>query len=163
NLRRLLKTLVADLYVLERRDAVVGVVAVTYRRSLAHGGLVATIDLLRVRPASATACAEDEAAPPVRLAPGAAPRPGRGAAAAPRLRRDRGAARRSGGGASARARRSDRGCGAAGALATKLGSRRSRDERRALTRRSMTRFTIGLLLGLLLGIGGAVAFLITAG
>jgi hypothetical protein len=49
NLRRLLKTLVADVYVLAGAGGLLGVVAVTYRRSLAHGGLVATIDLLRVR------------------------------------------------------------------------------------------------------------------
>jgi hypothetical protein len=44
--RRLLKTLVADVYVLERDRGIDGVVAVTYRRSLAEGGLQATIDSL---------------------------------------------------------------------------------------------------------------------
>ncbi|MEW6268281.1 MAG: hypothetical protein AB1689_03165 [Thermodesulfobacteriota bacterium] len=43
-LRRLTKTLAADLYVLDRAAEVRGVVAVVYRRSLAHGGLTATID-----------------------------------------------------------------------------------------------------------------------
>ncbi|HEY8515976.1 MAG TPA: hypothetical protein VIS07_10730 [Candidatus Binatia bacterium] len=43
-LRRLTKTLAADLYVLDRAAEVRGVVAVIYRRSLAHGGLTATID-----------------------------------------------------------------------------------------------------------------------
>jgi len=47
-LRRLLKTLVADVYLLERDGAVRGVVAVVYRRSLAQGGLVATIDALEL-------------------------------------------------------------------------------------------------------------------
>lgn len=46
-LRRLTKTLTADLYVLDRAAAVHGVVAVIYRRSLAHGGLTATIDTVR--------------------------------------------------------------------------------------------------------------------
>lgn len=46
-LSRILKTLVADVYVIDEGGALRGVVAVTYRRSLAHGGLVATIDLLR--------------------------------------------------------------------------------------------------------------------
>ena len=45
-LRRLTKTLDADLYVLDRGALVHGVVAVVYRRSLAHGGLAATIDTL---------------------------------------------------------------------------------------------------------------------
>ena len=45
-LRRLTKTLAADLYVLDRAASVHGVVAVLYRRSLAHGGLTATIDAL---------------------------------------------------------------------------------------------------------------------
>jgi len=45
-LRRLTKTLAADLYVLDRHAALHGVVAVVYRRSLAHGGLTATIDAL---------------------------------------------------------------------------------------------------------------------
>lgn len=43
-LRRLTKTLAADVYVLDRDATVQGVVAVIYRRSLAHGGLAATID-----------------------------------------------------------------------------------------------------------------------
>ena len=45
-LRRLTKTLAADLYVIDRAASVHGVVAVLYRRSLAHGGLTATIDAL---------------------------------------------------------------------------------------------------------------------
>jgi len=45
-LRRLTKTLTADLYVLDRGSTVHGVVAVVYRRSLAHGGLTATIDAI---------------------------------------------------------------------------------------------------------------------
>jgi hypothetical protein len=45
-LRRLTKTLAADLYVLDRGASVRGVVAVLYRRSLTHGGLTATIDAL---------------------------------------------------------------------------------------------------------------------
>jgi hypothetical protein len=45
-LRRLLKTLAADVYVVDRGASVDGVVAVTYRRSLKHGGLLATIDTL---------------------------------------------------------------------------------------------------------------------
>ena len=47
-LRRLTKTLAADLYVLDRAAALHGVVAVVYRRSLTHGGLTATIDALAV-------------------------------------------------------------------------------------------------------------------
>ncbi len=43
-IRRILKTLAADVYVLDRERRVDGVVAVFYRRSLRHGGLVATID-----------------------------------------------------------------------------------------------------------------------
>ncbi len=43
-LRRLLKTLAADVYVVDRRGSLDGVVAIHYRRSLAHGGLIATID-----------------------------------------------------------------------------------------------------------------------
>ena len=43
-LRRILKTLVADVYVLERERRIDGVVAVLYRRSVRRGGLVATID-----------------------------------------------------------------------------------------------------------------------
>ena len=45
-LRRLQKTLVADVYVIDRAGAIDGVVAIHYRRSLAHGGLVATIDAM---------------------------------------------------------------------------------------------------------------------
>lgn len=45
-LRRLLKTLVADVYVIDRAGAVDGAVAVHYRRSLRYGGLVATIDAM---------------------------------------------------------------------------------------------------------------------
>src|SRR5689334_21660879 len=45
-LRRLTKTLTADLYVLDRASEVRGAVAVIYRRSLAHGGLTATIDTI---------------------------------------------------------------------------------------------------------------------
>jgi hypothetical protein len=45
-LRRLTKTLVADVYVVDRDATVLGVVAVLYRRSLAHGGLAATIDTI---------------------------------------------------------------------------------------------------------------------
>jgi hypothetical protein len=45
-LRRLTKTLTADLYVLDRAAALQGVVAIVYRRSFAHGGLTATIDAL---------------------------------------------------------------------------------------------------------------------
>jgi len=49
-LHRLTRTLVADVYVLERAAALRGVVAVVYRRSLAHGGLTATIDAVRALP-----------------------------------------------------------------------------------------------------------------
>jgi hypothetical protein len=49
-LRRLTKTLAADLYVLDRSSAVQGAVAVIYRRSLAHGGLTATIDTIAAWP-----------------------------------------------------------------------------------------------------------------
>lgn len=45
-LRRLLKTLAADIYVLDRDGVVAGIVALHYRRSLAHGGLLATIDAM---------------------------------------------------------------------------------------------------------------------
>ena len=45
-LRRVLKTLAADVYVLDREHRIEGVVAVFYRRSLRAGGLVATIDAL---------------------------------------------------------------------------------------------------------------------
>lgn len=45
-LRRLTKTLDADVYVLDRGATLHGVVAVVYRRSLTHGGLTATIDAL---------------------------------------------------------------------------------------------------------------------
>lgn len=47
-LRRLLKTLVADVYVLDRAGRVDGVISLNYRRSFAAGGLVATIDALHV-------------------------------------------------------------------------------------------------------------------
>jgi N-acetylglutamate synthase-like GNAT family acetyltransferase len=49
-LRRLTKTLTADLYVLDRAAEVRGVVAVVYRRSLTHGGLTATIDAVHAWP-----------------------------------------------------------------------------------------------------------------
>lgn len=45
-LRRLLKTLAADVYVVDRRGSLDGVVAIHYRRSLARGGLIATIDAM---------------------------------------------------------------------------------------------------------------------
>jgi hypothetical protein len=45
-LRRLLKTLVADVYVLDRTGRIDGVISLNYRRSFAAGGLVATIDVL---------------------------------------------------------------------------------------------------------------------
>jgi len=45
-LRRILKTLAADVYVLDRDRRVDGVVAIFYRRSLREGGLVAIIDAL---------------------------------------------------------------------------------------------------------------------
>src|SRR5215831_2776478 len=45
-LRRLEKTLAADVYVIDDGERLVGVVAVIYRRSLAEGGLVATVDWL---------------------------------------------------------------------------------------------------------------------
>jgi hypothetical protein len=45
-LRRILKTLAADVYVLDRARRIDGVVAVFYRRSVTAGGLVATIDAL---------------------------------------------------------------------------------------------------------------------
>ena len=45
-LRRLLKTLEADIYVVEQEEGITGCVAVLYRRSLTHGGLVGTIDTL---------------------------------------------------------------------------------------------------------------------
>ncbi|MFP6664301.1 MAG: hypothetical protein VCC00_08895 [Deltaproteobacteria bacterium] len=53
-LRRLLKTLVADIYIRRKNDTITGCVGVLYRRSLAHGGLVATIDTLN--------CTSDEPA-----------------------------------------------------------------------------------------------------
>ena len=53
-LRRLLKTLVADVYVRCSDKEIHGCVAVVYRRSLREGGLTATIDLLF--------CAEEGAA-----------------------------------------------------------------------------------------------------
>jgi hypothetical protein len=49
-LRRMTKTLTADVYVLERAAEVRGVVAVVYRRSFAHGGLTATIDAVHTLP-----------------------------------------------------------------------------------------------------------------
>lgn len=62
-LRRLTKTLAADLYVLDRAASVHGVVAVVYRRSLAYGGLTATIDALAAWSASGDdARRRDEAA-----------------------------------------------------------------------------------------------------
>ena len=45
-LRRILKTLAADVYVLDRGKRIDGVVAVFYRRSVREGGLVAIIDAL---------------------------------------------------------------------------------------------------------------------
>lgn len=45
-LRRLLKTLVADVYVVDRGGRIDGVISLNYRRSLRSGGLVATIDVL---------------------------------------------------------------------------------------------------------------------
>jgi hypothetical protein len=45
-LRRLLKTLVADVYVRVANDDINGCVAILYRRSLQNGGLTATIDTL---------------------------------------------------------------------------------------------------------------------
>lgn len=45
-LRRLLKTLAADVYVIDRGGVVAGLVALHYRRSLALGGLLATIDAM---------------------------------------------------------------------------------------------------------------------
>jgi len=45
-LRRLLKTLAADVYVLDRSGSLDGLVAIHYRRSLTHGGMLATIDAL---------------------------------------------------------------------------------------------------------------------
>ena len=47
-LRRLFKTLVADVYVLDRAGRVDGVISLNYRRSFRAGGLVATIDTLHV-------------------------------------------------------------------------------------------------------------------
>jgi len=47
-LKRIARTLAADLYVVDRGDRLVGVVAITYQRSLAAGGLVATVDTLRL-------------------------------------------------------------------------------------------------------------------
>jgi hypothetical protein len=45
-LRRVLKTLAADVYVIDRDRRIDGVVAVFYRRSVRAGGLVAMIDAL---------------------------------------------------------------------------------------------------------------------
>ncbi|MEO2169605.1 MAG: hypothetical protein ABGY42_16100 [bacterium] len=56
-LRRLLKTLVADTYIRRKDGEITGCVGVLYRRSLACGGLVATIDTLSCtggEPAGAT-------------------------------------------------------------------------------------------------------------
>lgn len=64
-LRRLQRSLSSDLYVLEREGALRGVVAVGYRRSLARGGLVATIDELRLLPSVGGAAAA--AAPDLEL------------------------------------------------------------------------------------------------
>lgn len=62
-LRRLTKTLHADVYVLDRDATLHGVVAVVYRRSLAHGGLTATIDALTTwSPAGDDARRRDERA-----------------------------------------------------------------------------------------------------
>jgi len=47
-LRRLQKTLSADVYVIDEDGRLAGVVAIVYRRSLAEGGLVATVDTLRL-------------------------------------------------------------------------------------------------------------------
>jgi len=46
-LRRLLATLAADVYVVDRGGTVTALLAVHYRRSLAHGGPLATIDAMR--------------------------------------------------------------------------------------------------------------------
>lgn len=48
-LRRLLKTLTADVYVRTTTAEISGCVAIVYRRSLQHGGLVATIDTLHTK------------------------------------------------------------------------------------------------------------------
>jgi GNAT superfamily N-acetyltransferase len=61
-LRRLTKTLAADVYVIDRDGAVHGVVAVLYRRSLAHGGLAATIDTIAAWTASSDHQRSDDAA-----------------------------------------------------------------------------------------------------
>lgn len=58
-LRRLFKTLAADVYVLDREGAVAGVVALHYRRSLALGGLLATIDAMMSLRSGAEAIRED--------------------------------------------------------------------------------------------------------
>ncbi len=45
-LRRLLKTLSADVHVIDREGHIDGFVSVTYRRSFTHGGLLATVDAM---------------------------------------------------------------------------------------------------------------------
>lgn len=75
-LRRLTKTLTADLYVLDRTAALHGVVAVVYRRSLAHGGLVATIDALAAWTASSDAQRQHDTAALLACAIGRARRRG---------------------------------------------------------------------------------------
>lgn len=57
-LRRLLKSLAADVYLHFEGSTATGCVAVVYRRSLAAGGLVATIDMLAALPAAPDAAAE---------------------------------------------------------------------------------------------------------
>lgn len=57
--RRLLKTLAADVYVLEREGEVCGLVAIHYRRSLALGGLLATIDAILSLRTDETAARDD--------------------------------------------------------------------------------------------------------
>ena len=58
-LRRLIKTLTADAYVIDRDGAVDGVVVVVYRRSFSQGGLVATIDALEAMRFGADEIRED--------------------------------------------------------------------------------------------------------
>lgn len=45
-LRRLLSSRTVDVYVVDRAGSLDGIVAVHYRRSLAHGGMLATIDAM---------------------------------------------------------------------------------------------------------------------
>ena len=45
-LRRLLKTLANDVYVIDRSGIVLGILALSYRRSLSQGGVLGTIDTL---------------------------------------------------------------------------------------------------------------------